>query len=145
MATFSGPGKGRKKCANCGIYVGVRTTKCECGHDFVENIKVALVASEKVDSPKKENTPKRVDPQIYHSRSNDAVILVPAGNCPVKLHDKTREAVVRWIETLVEKRNYAVSALKYYVRQFYDIHGAEFRDICDVIDDLSEELCLPNG
>ena len=33
---YDGPGRGRKQCPKCEIYVGVKTGICNCGHDFSE-------------------------------------------------------------------------------------------------------------
>ena len=34
MNTWKEPGRGRKQCSTCDLYVGVRAAACECGYMF---------------------------------------------------------------------------------------------------------------
>lgn len=34
MSTSTEPGRGRKQCPGCNLYIGVRSAKCTCGHVF---------------------------------------------------------------------------------------------------------------
>lgn len=69
-------------------------------------------------------------------------ISTPAGNCPVRLGSTESDKVLEWMDAVQamgerQGRLYTTSALKYFVRQFYDIHSPEYKAVCAVID--SEE------
>lgn len=49
MNTYDSPGRGRKRCESCGIYVGVRTTDCLCGHVFKPSEKKEVKRSVKTE------------------------------------------------------------------------------------------------
>jgi hypothetical protein len=43
--TYDSPGRGRKQCDSCLVYVGVRNSHCVCGHKFVKKDPVPHVAT----------------------------------------------------------------------------------------------------
>lgn len=58
------------------------------------------------------------------------------GGCPVKLTGTDEATVHEWVERVIryghrEKRShYAESALRYFVRCFYDLFSEEYKEVC---------------
>lgn len=135
-SVFDGPGRGRKKCAGCGKYIGVRNKVCFlCGYNFPskytsnvkvtklqQNTKKATATVSKDDSKPKMKLPRGIDPNKWIHR-----ILIPAGKCPAKLESTDREAIQEWIAK-IEKVYTANNEIllpkgyRYYARHFYDVH-----------------------
>jgi hypothetical protein len=65
-------------------------------------------------------------------------VIIPAGECPVKLHSTEREEIEIWAHAIVSKGldqniRYEPTALRYWVRQFYDMGTPEHNEACSVI------------
>ena len=59
-------------------------------------------------------------------------IMAPAGDCPEKLASTEQEVVIVWAEKVIQAGHkkglhFAPSALKYFIRQFYDLDSEEHR------------------
>ncbi|MCK9459504.1 MAG: hypothetical protein M0R80_07690 [Proteobacteria bacterium] len=59
-------------------------------------------------------------------------IMAPAGDCPAKLLGTEQETVIIWAEKVIQAGHakglhFSPSALKYFVRQFYDLDSEEHR------------------
>jgi hypothetical protein len=98
---YDTPGRGRKQCPQCKVYVGVRTHDCSCGHSFAEKGSVAsqakLVAQPEMDEETKNYIlglnigPKRV-----------LIVYTPAGVCPYKLDSVDYDSVKSFCEDVVD-------------------------------------------
>lgn len=138
-------GSGRKQCPECGNYVGVRSRLCACGHEFnsVSPLPTATPAvpaklRDRIDSffDEDEDTPASAvsDPRVRH-------ILTPSGKCPIRLRGCDREDVELWAHSLVEKGRierifYEVSALKYWVRDFYEVGSDTHKQVWGILDEI---------
>jgi hypothetical protein len=68
------------------------------------------------------------------------IIFTPSGLCPVQLRGTDIESVNTWAEKLREygysqQKEYTYPALRYWVRQFYEIGSAEYEAICELLGD----------
>lgn len=129
-------GKGRKPCP-CGIFVPVRTAVCpQCGHTFEAKAKEPKV--EKVESPASSSS-KATEPvsrprRVLNVRTR--IIDTPAGKCPVgPLDDLAETEIALWAQRVREhglKRNvfYSLRAIKYFVRETWDVNSDEYRLVC---------------
>lgn len=150
ITTFDGPGQGHKKCPACPLYVGVRTATCRCGHEFKKPPQVA-----KEDKPPliKEDKPPEVKPIRSPVTRHGRYVATPSGKCPVRLSSTEREDVELWAHSVVAKGEdegiyYSPSALKYFVREFYDMYkvddqcdrlviiSPDWKKVCGIIDDI---------
>lgn len=105
-------GRGRKQCPKCKDYVGVRCQKCTaCGNPF--DVRVSTpVQQEKVQQYNREYT----------------TIITPSGPCPVEFSGDMRD----WVQRVIDaghsiRKHYQPAALRYWLRQFFDIHSAEHK------------------
>jgi len=67
-------------------------------------------------------------------------LVIPAGECPVKLSGNDRESIRDWVIKLTQKKDdnttYQASVYKYWVRNFCESYSQEYKDIGEVIDEL---------
>jgi hypothetical protein len=68
------------------------------------------------------------------------IVATPAGTCPVKLKGIDADTVKNWAVDVIEAgrrqmRNFSFAAVKYFVREFYDIHGPEYKIVCNHLND----------
>ena len=72
-----------------------------------------------------------------------AIVLIPAGQCPVVIDEFSRENVIDWIQALTETKpsshTYRKSVYKYWIRHSFNIFSKEYRDACDVIEEVVPE------
>lgn len=82
-------------------------------------------------------------PESQRQRCPDARtvrITTPAGPCPVQLKGTSAEEVERWAEAVrkagLEEHGkwYMIRALRYWVRQFYEINTPNHKLVCDTLD-----------
>lgn len=129
-------GQGRKPC-KCGKYVGVRTRECpECGHKFEKG-------APKVKPPVQKTRDELEAEDFVKSLGGDGqlgsnVVLTPSGKCPVKLASAKDEDVVVWCDALMqhgrsENKLYTPSALRYWVRDFFDANSVQNARVCMLI------------
>jgi hypothetical protein len=125
MNTWKEAGRGRKNCPACNIYVAVRASKCVCDHQFYAT------------KPK----PKREEDEIKDT------IEFPAGACPSELTGTDRATVLAWCRDIWvhyqhQKQKIAISALRYYVRHFYNIASEEYKIVCSHINTLENSRSI---
>lgn len=126
MQIWSSPGRGRKQCRECSVYVASRSHTCRCGFDFTAKEKICSnkVIGEvaikvlvnpppgaKVDLgdkplPKR----KRIHPRQAFRSGLDAeetvlqderpILFAPAGPCPVTLMGPGSRDVKSWVNDL---------------------------------------------
>lgn len=134
-----GAGRGKKQCPSCQAYVGIRNAVCpHCQTAFVPKVKENNPAIIR-PNPASTEKPVRVAKGEEQKQSfkitagtgntNLKVCLVPAGTCPVKVTDWTKEGLLEWarkVQLEEEKKGYALAneGLAYWARTFYTF----FRD-----------------
>ena len=138
MKTWNEPGRGRKGCPKCGIYIGVRSMKCQCGFSWIIE-------------PRKP-APKKKAAVTQESGSNGegsglSLIHAPPGFCPVELKGLETEQVRQWLKELVKfhlanKQLLKPYAAKYYGRLFYGVFTDEYFELSQKIDTMAVEVGL---
>lgn len=119
--------KGSKTCSSCGTSNGPRSFVCKsCGASF----SFKSVANPTPIRSFKPSSQATVTPNSnagvvsFNSRGHRRrTILIPRGECPVKLTDLTPEGVIIWsekIRSLDENVVYTYTALEYWMRDFVD-------------------------
>lgn len=128
------PRRGYKICPQCYTYCHVRCPQCSCGFDF----------SSLPKKPKKKKvSPAAAKPKKQFMRVQGYVVHTPAGRCPLKY--EPGENVVSWSRRLQEKyldqtgNELSIAAVKYYLRQFVDVHSEKYQDLCFELDCYQEE------
>ena len=70
------------------------------------------------------------------------LIVIPSGHCPFLLEGTDTECVTEWIEKIREGApsgvNYSPSALRYWIRDTYDINGPEYKVAAVTLEALLE-------
>lgn len=128
MTTVQEAGRGRKLC-ECGRYVGVRTVKCAtCGHEF--DVKGVVVHPSQQES---------------YSPRTIRTILTPAGKCPIKLKSLAPEDMEAWHDELQDYGlrlhiTYSKDALRYWLREFVDIHSQDYKTACETLENVGLAL-----
>jgi hypothetical protein len=147
VKNFEGPGRGRKQCPSCEIYIGVRSKECPgCNHSFQRKPKVKVVCTS-IDKERKIQrrrvTRKGMTPDENkgaYSSTPRSLVWTPSGKCPIKLESADKETVVAWMAKVREygmKANdyFTSEALRYYVRYTYDIFSEEYKEACSHINE----------
>lgn len=72
-----------------------------------------------------------------------ATVLIPSGLCPVIIEEYSRANVVEWVQALTESKpaphTYKKSVYKYWLRHSFDIFSKEYKDACEIIDEIVPE------
>ena len=75
-----------------------------------------------------------------NQKSMRSIISIPSGKCPHLLGGTDKESVVDWIEKVRSSAPagviYRPSALRYWIRDTYDINGPEYRIAANILDSL---------
>ena len=162
---FDKPGQGRKQCDGCKKYIGARVLQCECGHVCVKKEKLVVVNVDPVEEIIEVSSKPRSalaagdynaplsDPVVRDAAIWRAVyggsgrtILFPAYSCPVKLNGDSEDEVNTWIDRVMSAGSanglhYAPSALKYFVRHFYDFGTSEHENVCcHIVNNMSQRI-----
>jgi len=142
IRTFSKPGGRRKQCPECERYLSKLARECACGHEFdVQQIEQA--------TKNKWDRLTQIDVEAVvsarHYEWSGGTTLIPAGKCPVRLSGTEEEEVIAWCARLIEighekGTHYAPSALRYFVREFFDF-GTEEHDL--VVEHINAQLNVP--
>jgi len=120
------PGRGKKLCPNCQNYIGVRTAKCSCGHEFVVKTTIKSETTSHSASP---NTPSR--PNSCSLRSVES----PAGRCPVAPTNLVSdEAIQNWAKSVLDNGledgiMYSTRAVVYFIREFWGVNTPEYKKV----------------
>ncbi len=138
------PGRGRKHCPGCQLYIGVRSSVCpECGHNFkgVES-SPKEVKETKPLPPKREalrqltEETEKVGYKELEEDSEDChlfAVAIPSGLCPVELTASDEETVTFWAQQVRRhcraSKSWSLTdeALVYWVRQFFPYGTAEYK------------------
>jgi hypothetical protein len=149
-APSTGPGKGKKLCSQCNQYVAAAAKACpHCKHVFKKKGEddlppVAAPVATVSMPPRVEYQESYGDAPLalpYYDTHRGRVIAIPGGLCPVQLKGTSYEEVQRWAQSVLDAGAkdhlyYQKSALKYYVRYFYDFGSTEHRTVCDTLEAL---------
>jgi len=126
VTTYDGPGKGRKKCSDCGTYVAARTSTCVCGHDFTASrVKVIQTGG---SAPAEDTNVANDNTGTGNRRiKGNEIIAIPAGKCPVKLDNTDADTVIEWAKAVqdTEKDTLSIEALDYWSRTQGVAYGSE--------------------
>jgi hypothetical protein len=119
--TFKLPGKGRKLCPQCKVYVGARTQQCECGYEFIIGSAPAstVAKNEAWDEPLTDED-KRYIRAIGAGRGG-RVVHVGAGAPPADLKMCDEQSVRDFCEDIVaaglkDNKLYMPRAIKNFMR-----------------------------
>ncbi len=95
-------GKGRKLCPDCGSYVGVRTSFCECGHEFIKGQSTNASTADKnsqFEEPLSDEDKRYI--RAIGCGKGGRVIYAAAGECPAKLLGIDYESVSNFCDDVV--------------------------------------------
>lgn len=123
-----GPGRGKKLCPHCNRYIGVVSKICKlCGSDLQEGIV-------KPKKPVTSSTDKE-ERKSYFGRGS--YVLCPGGQSlqiglGAKLKSLDPEEIASWADKVLglgesHGINYSPTALRYFLRYFYDINSKEYQ------------------
>jgi hypothetical protein len=134
------PGRGKKQCPDCEMYVGIRTYQCDCGHKFVEKKTKEELRSE-------ENQPtdeERLYAQCVGAPSG-RLVYRGSGSPPVKLTKITPEFVSDYCNLIVHDgimngKIYTVSAIKGYLQHQYGYNSGEYMSASVLVDKWYDEI-----
>lgn len=151
------PGRGRKKCGGCQLYIGVRSGKCpDCGFVFSkrddagtaphidnasnDNESTLSLKKQTVSDKKKKSVEKESDSTLEKSDFGRKKyrVLIPAGYPPVKLSSSNDSDVEEWVKAVCAagEEKYQIftpDAMQYYARYYFDTFGEEYEKVCSVI------------
>ena len=144
-STKKSAGKGKKYCPGCDEIVGARSAVCKhFGHEFRKAAAAAAPKPDPVeDDLAEEEIPEGsvvetvLSGEIKHRASGIGVqrVHTPAGKCPSKLQGTSLEEIRDWGErvrdTAGPSRVYTFHALKYWIRDFYDMCESWNNPDCD--------------
>lgn len=75
--------------------------------------------------------------------SYKSIVSIPSGKCPYRLEGVDKESVVDWIEKVRDSAptgvTYRPSALRYWIRDTYDINGPEYKIAANMLDSLLDD------
>lgn len=131
VKTFDGPGRGRKQCPECNIYLGVRNKVCLCGHEFKKRDKAPVKAKKAkvVEEESDTSNEKVIVPNT--NRSYKEIVFAPAGKPSVPLNSFDEEVVLDWASKvrsngLDHEIYYSTSAIIYYLRYYTSVFSDDF-------------------
>lgn len=102
MKTYNEPGKARKQCPNCNVYVHVRSIMCVCKHVFrkpkneadLSNREATLNGYQEVDKQHSSSTIK------YSSQAK--TVTTPAGECPYQIMGESKSDIFNWCDNIFQ-------------------------------------------
>lgn len=131
ITTYEEGGSHRKECP-CGKFVNKKNMECVCGHKF-EEAPVSSVTNYK---------PSEMEIEASRAKQRCGcsclLILAPAGACPVKLTSTDPDHVADWANNVIstghqQGKHFSPSAIRYYVRTFYDMGSPEYDEVINVL------------
>jgi len=155
MAIFDGPGRGRRQCPSCSIYIGVQSKTCDGCGAVLKGGQVQEKGVEKTTSsptpkpflPTKSPSPPKIqhqEPKPAFSGSTLRQIYTPAGECPVPLRVTDVESVSRWAEQVREhfaqKDSFlTLNGLTYFARIVFEFDSLECKTVIKHLHELYPE------
>lgn len=132
ISTYDTGGRARKGCPNCKKYVHARVYTCACGHSF-KTISNNRVLDTGLVLPL---NPKFPAPYDEFSDKIDALIIEPAGNCPIELKtpfnaDDLKEWVEKLRTQLIEQEGAFLTnrAIRHWAGVAFNPKSTEYTDI----------------
>jgi len=134
-SVYDEAGPKRKPCI-CGKFVGSSQPLCgACGHEFP-----VTIVEEKVRS----NDPIENEGAYSAAKCNcgNMIVLTPSGVCPVKLRGTSQVEVQDWVDQVIvrghnDRIHYSTSALRYWLREFFEIDSKEYMEAASEIRNLT--------
>lgn len=154
MKTWTEPGRGRKPCPSCKIYVGVRTTQCQCGHSFSSKKKATKATApqpKKATKSKKARAPEpEPEERSVTQHFQRYSIITPAGKCPFKIDKLDEDGVRDWIERVQShgrqhSLHYQPSALRYWANTLFGTFSKEAARAHELINLITGDVNGPVG
>ena len=135
------PGRGRKQCPDCQVYVGVRTQECECGHEFVAEDR-KTPAAQVLEEPLSDEDKRYV--RAIGCGKGGRVIYAGSGLCPAILHGLDYKMVSIFCEEVVDSgmaqgKIYMPRAIKCWARHIMGDKAESLPIVYDFIDDWYDE------
>lgn len=140
--TFDSPGRGRKQCPECKVYVGARTQYCKCGYEFSTK-NTSLTVKEK-----REQENAATPEELMYCRSvavgaSGKIIYAGSGSCPVKLYNININDVYDFCENIIaygisENKIYMPSAIKTWLGHQFGFNSQEYFDAIKFVDEWYE-------
>ena len=136
VTTYQEGGRGKKQCPACKLYVGNKTARCKCGHEFTAKAATAAKSSAGVTDK------VEAAPDVSRERSDFGTVRLctPRGACPATLRGTDRASVEEWMEKIRAKTPdrvfYMKEAYRYWVRDSFDIGSPEFEAVQQVLDEV---------
>lgn len=144
VIVFDSPGPNRKKCPDCDKFIGLKFKECICGHKF--DSRCFSTRGTEVEQTFTACKSEVEGAQFAASYGRQGMLVTtPAGDCPVKLKDTNYEAVSEWAEKVMnvgqeQGKTYAPSALRYYVRHFYELNTREYALVCENLEEWASQF-----
>ena len=133
-------GRGRKPCPKCGNYVGVRSSLCECGHEFVKGQTTVATADKNkaFEEPLSDEDKRYI--RAIGCGNGGRVIYTGAGKPPAKLTGIDYESVSEFCDNVVfagiaNGKIYMPGAIKNFARHVVGDTAMSMVTISDYIDD----------
>lgn len=128
------PGRGKKQCPDCEVYVGVRTYHCECGHQFVDK-KTKKQKREEEDAA----TPEEILYAACIGSPGGRFVYAGRGRPSVRLTSLDQQVVFDYCNLVVhegiqERLIYTPQAIKCYIQHQFGYNSEEYRTACNLVD-----------
>ena len=138
MTTVNEAGRGRKQCSACKNYVGVRTGKCECGHEFAGSAKASPAVTVAGSAVVAASKPAVVEERVVRPNIHSAELIAPAGPCPIALASAEPEVVKAWvadIQSYYARKGYTIgmTGIRYLVSKCFAPSSDEYKAAVAVI------------
>ena len=134
------PGRGRKQCPECQVYVGVRTQECECGHEFVPEDR-KTPAAQVLEEPLSDEDKRYV--RAIGCGKGGRIIYAGSGPCPATLRGVAftdvstfcddvvfagmaqgkiylPKAIKCWVRHIIGDKAESLTSIYYYIDKWYD-------------------------
>lgn len=143
IKTFEGPGRGKKKCQDCGTYVGARVQHCQCGYDFDKKIGIKSIP---IVEEKKEILPAELIAYINGIKVKKPVVVIyaTADKCPFQLVEFDKESVYSFCHDVVDYgitlgKLYTTAVIKSYIRN--QVQLEQQKEVLSTVDNWRKEIC----
>ena len=128
-------GRGKKRCNECGAYVGVRTHKCECGYEFIKGKSTKQTQRELENAPTEEE-------RLYAmciGAPGGRLVYAASGSLPFKLEKINKQTVSDYCNLVVNEGIrqgciYTIDAIKKYIQHQYGYNSPYYKCASELVD-----------
>ena len=142
------PGRGKKQCPDCEMYVGIRTLTCTCGYVFGKS-KNKDKKAEEIDVPSDED-------KLYAAcigANGGRFVYRASGSPSITLQDLSIESVFDYCnlvtnEGITQNKIYTVSAIKGFLQHQFGYNSGEYMSASVMVDKWYNEMLgvdIPSG